>query len=530
MTVGCGLRKSPHLRIFVNLFFLVFFLQGVTAQTNPPTPSIVRVTAFKITGNDVLATSLLDPILVPYVGKELDLTQLQAIAGLITQEYRRRGYVLARAYIPQQEIANGEIEIAVLEGRLGAIEVKGNQFYSAGFIKGHFAPLIAEKAINQSSLEKSLLILNDYRDLKATAFLQTGKEPGTTDIVVTVADNLPLHLSFDYNNFGSTATSRNRFGAEIEVAKFLPIEGSALSIRGVMGSNTNDFVYGRTSFSLPVNPYGTKVGLSVSGGNFDVGQAFADLNITGKSWNYAVALSHPFIKTRFQSLAAEFGFESTDANQYILDTLDSRDKIRTLKAGLDFTRTDGSGRNVVFFAVHQGLGDSFGAMQNNAPDSSRLDADNRFTRFNLNAARVQKITDYLAVFIRLSGQQTTRSLVATEQFFIGGSDTVRGYPQGELFGDYGYNLSTEFRLAPLQNRDLLQFAFFVDHGAVGIREAPAGTPNYATLTGVGYGLRLNYSYRSLNFSGRFDVGFPVRPSKTSTKERPLPYIQVMMTF
>lgn len=526
----CRLQRPPRLGIFVNLLFVVFFLQDVPAQTNPPTSSSVRVTAFKITGNAILTTSLLEPILVPYVGKELDLTQLQAIAGLITEEYRRHGYALARAYIPQQEITSGEIEIAVLEGRLGAIEVKGNQFYSAGFIKGHFSPLIAEKAIKQSSLEKTLLMLNDYRDLKATAFLQTGKEPGTTDIIVNVEDKLPLHLSLDYNNFGSSAVSRNRFGAEIEVAKFLPIEGSSLSIRGVMGSKTSDFLYGRTAFTLPVNKYGTKLGLSVSGGNFDVGQEFAELNITGRSWDYAITLSHPFIKTRFQSLTAEVGFESQDADQFLLDTLSSRDKIRMLKAGIDFNSTDGRGRNVVSFSINQGLGDTFGAMENNDPKSSRLHADNRFTRFSLNAARFQKFTDYLAVFLRGSAQVTTRSLVATEQFSIGGSDTVRGYPQGEFLGDHGYNVSTEFRVSPLSNRDFLQLAFFVDHGAVAIREAPAGTQSYSTLTGVGYGLRLNYSYRSLSFNSRFDIGFPIQPSKSSSKERPMLYIQAVLSF
>jgi hemolysin activation/secretion protein len=528
--VNRALPKNPRLRIFVKLFFVVFFLESATAQTNPPTSAGVRVRAFKITGNDVLATSFLEPILAPYVDKELDLTQLQAIADLITEEYRRHGYALARAYIPQQEITEGEVEIAVLEGRLGAIEVRGNQSYSAGFVKGYFAPLIEEKAIKQSSLERSLLILNDFRDLRATAFLQAGKEPGTTDIIVNVEGKLPLHLALDYNNFGSTTVSRNRFGAEIEVAKFLPIEGSSLSIRGVMGSKASDFLYGRTAFTLPVNKYGTKLGLSVSGGNFDVGQEFADLDITGKSWDYVIALSHPFIKTRFQSLTAEFGFESKDADQFLLDTLSSRDKIRMLKAGIDFNSTDGSGGNVVSFSINQGLGHTLGAMQNNDPNSSRVHADNRFTRFSLNAARFQRLTDYLAVLLRGSGQVTTRSLVATEQFSIGGFDTVRGYPQGEVLGDHGYNLSAEFRLSPLPNRDILQLAFFVDHGAAAIREAPAGTRSYATLTGVGYGLRLNYSYRSLNFNGRFDVGFPVRPSKSSTEERPMPYIQAILSF
>jgi hemolysin activation/secretion protein len=512
----------------------LLFLQAshgeARAQADPPAVLRVRVRTFNVTGNSVLSTSLLQKILARYVDQELSLSELQEAADSITEEYRRQGYALARAYVPQQDIVNGEIEIAVLEGRAGAIEVRGNQSYSSEFVRRHFDPVADAKSINQKTLERALLVLNDYRDLKATAFLKSGTESGTTDIIVNVEDKLPLHFAFDYNNFGSSAVSRHRFGTEMELGKFLPVEGSSLAIRAVMGSRTNDFLYGRTSFTLPVNPYGTRVELSASGGDFDVGEELAELDITGKSWDYTIGLSHPLFKTRFQSLTAEVGFVSQDAKQFLLGTLSSRDKIRLLQASIGFNSTDGSGRNLVSFSIHQGLGEVFGAMENNDPKSSRLHADNRFTRFSLNAGRVQRLTDSMALLLRGSGQVTTRSLVATEQFYIGGADTVRGYPQGEFVGDHGYNLSTEFRVSPLPNKDLLQLAFFIDHGAIGIKRAAPGTKSYSTLTGAGPGMRLNYSYGSLKFNGRFDVGFPIRPAKSTDNERPMLYIQALVSF
>lgn len=512
-------------------FLLLLAGQDMRAQTILPTAADkVLIKTFRITGNSIIASNELDSITKPHIGKELDLAELQKIADLVAEEYRRKGYTLARAYIPQQEIKDGTVEIAVLEGRVGRVIVNGNNNYSTDFIKAAFTRVITEKAIRQDSLEKSLLLLNENADLKAQAILQAGQESGTTDIVVNVEDKLPLHLALDYNNFGSTAVSRHRFGAEIEVARFLPVEGSSLSIRGVMGAKTSEFLYGRTALTVPVNNYGTKLGLSVSGGDFDVGQEFAELDIRGKTWGYGISVSHPFIKTRFQSLTGEIALESMDTKQFLLDTLSSRDRIRMLKAGLDFTGTDGTGRNFVTFYINQGLGDTFGAMENNDSKSSRFLADNRFTRFNLSVARFQRLTDFLSVIVRGSGQVTTRSLVASEQFSLGGSDTVRGYPQGEFLGDHGYTISTELRGSPLPNRDILQLAFFVDHGAVAIREAPPGTQSYHNLTGIGYGLRLNYSYRSVSFNGRFDVGFPVQPSKTSSGERPVLYIQAALNF
>ena len=517
-------------RTVVILSLFVFQAQGGASQVEAPAAVRVSVKSFKITGNRALADSLLQAIVKPHVGKDLTLAELEAVADLITEEYRSHGYGIARAYIPQQESADGQVEILVLEGQLGTIEVRGNNFYSADFIKRHFTPVVEEKAIKQSSVERSLLLLNDHRDLGATAVLQAGNAPGSTDIIVKVEEKFPFHLSLDYNNFGSSDVSRHRFGVEMETNRYLPIEGSTLSIRGVMGSKTSDFVYGRTLYIQPVNNYGTKLEASVSGGDFDVGREFTQLGITGKSWGYSIGLRHPFVKTRFHSLTAEVGFESKDAKEFFLDTLSSIDKIRMLTGSIDYNSTDSTGRNIISFSINQGLGDTFGAMENNDPKSSRPPADNRFTRFTLIAARLQQLTEFLSVILRGSGQVTTRSLVASEQFSLGGSETVRGYPQGEFLGDHGYHLSTEVRVAPLPTRDLFQLAFFVDHGATAVRQAPVGTRSYQTLTGVGYGVRLNYSYKSLVFQGRLDVGFPVQPSKSSSKERPIFYVQTSLGF
>ena len=98
----------------------------------------VRVERIRITGNTVIGTEELEPIVAPYAGADMDLSDLQRVADLITDEYRKKGYSIARAYIPQQEIKGGVVEIAILEGRVGEIIVKGNKQYSADFIKRGF--------------------------------------------------------------------------------------------------------------------------------------------------------------------------------------------------------------------------------------------------------------------------------------------------------------------------------------------------------------------------------------------------------
>jgi len=457
----------------------------------------------------------------------MGLSDLEKVSDLITDAYRKKGYTIARAYIPQQEIKEGVVEIAVLEGGVGEIVVKGNNHYSTDFIKRGFTRVIKDRVIKHSSLETSLLLLNEHPDLTVTAILQAGKDPGTTDIIVNVEDKFPVHLTIDYNNFGSEFVSQHRFGTELVLSKYLLVEGSSLSIRGVTGSDPSDLLFGRASYIFPINDLGTKVGLSSSGGDFVVGREFAELDIKGKIWSYGISLTHPVIKTRFQNLTAEFGFESKDTKQFLLGTLSSHDKIRLLKAGLNYDRTDSSGRNFMWLSLSRGLGEALGGMENNDPKASRMGADDRFTKADLILARFQRLTDSFSLILRGSGQVTTDSLVAGEQFSLGGADSVRGYPQGEFLGDDGYNVSTELRVSPLLNKEIVQWAFFVDHGAVSTKKPPVGTKKYNHLTGVGFGLRLNLPY---NLDTRFDVGFPVQPAKASTGDRPTLYIQAAVRF
>ena len=518
--------RTTH-QLLVLLLLLTFFHQNGRAQDHPPPTTKVFVKAYKITGTSVIDGTELESLVAPYVGRDMGLAELEKVAELVTAEFKDRGYSLARAYIPSQDIKDGVVEIGVVEGKVGEIIVTGNKNYSTDFIKRGFKPVVEQSVIKHSSLEKSLLLLNEYPDLKLNATLEAGKEPGTTDIVATVEDRLPVHLTVDYDNFGTESVSKNRFGMELNIGRFLLVEGASLSLRGVIGSDPKNFHYGRAAYLVPINSYGTKFGILGYGGNFDVGQALSEFNITSTTWGYGFHLSHPFLRTRFQNLTGEFGFESKDATQFLLGDLFSRDKIRMLRAGLNYDWIDSTGRNFIALSIFQGLSDALGAMENNDTKSSRFGADNRFTKAYLNLLRVQRIVDRVSIIFRGAGQATTRPLVAVEEFYIGGADSVRGYPPGEFLGDDGYNVSTELRVSPLPNQEILQLALFVDHGGVSIKDPPSGVKKYNHLTGAGFGFRLNLPY---NINGRFDVGFPVQPPKASTGDRPTLYIQAMAKF
>src|SRR6185503_5688826 len=98
----------------------------------------VVVTAFKISGNTIYPEAVLLEQVKEFVGKEQTIDGLNDAATKVRAYYRERGYFLSQAYLPQQEIKGGVVEIAVIEARMGkvALNFKEGTRFSEGLIRG----------------------------------------------------------------------------------------------------------------------------------------------------------------------------------------------------------------------------------------------------------------------------------------------------------------------------------------------------------------------------------------------------------
>ncbi|HSA61760.1 MAG TPA: ShlB/FhaC/HecB family hemolysin secretion/activation protein [Nitrospiraceae bacterium] len=494
------------------------------------------VKGFSFSGNTVVSQADLEALTQPYVGQALDLPALEQVAESVAEHYRHRGYTLASAYIPQQSIQFGVVEIAILEGRLGAISVSGNRFYSTEFIYSRFANAMEERVIRNVALERALLLLNDYPDLKVSAVLEPGRSTGSTNIQANVEDKRPLHASLDFNNYGFNTISRYRFGAGVEVGNVL-FDGATLNLNGIMGNHPDQLLFGTGAYSVPVGVHGTKLVFSGSGGLFNVGAELAALGIEGRIQTFDLSVTHPFIKTRFQSLLGEFGLAAKNNQLFTLGAMTADDQIRELKFGVNYDRLDLSGRTYLSLYGFQGLGQALGGMQNNDPQTSRQGADDRFTKGTLMAGRIQSLGHDSLLILRATGQLTNRPLVVIEQMLLGGPDSVRGYQLGEKFFDEGYTVSAEVRvpfipsLLPVPLRST-QVAAFIDNGGGRLLKPAAGEASSGNLTGTGIGMQTELPYYSTRL--RVDVGFPLGPKPSggtiSGDRSPTVYLQAMMRF
>lgn len=135
-----------------------------------------------------------------------------------------------------------------------------------------------------------------------------------------------------------------------------------------------------------------------------------------------------------------------------------------------------------------------------------------FYTLGLGLTRDQKISGEWGVRLHADGQFATSPLISNEQFGLGGAAGVRGYRDGEEYGDTGWRVLCEpytpaFNLglvdgtAPL----LVKFSAFLDYGQRYLLD-PGTRPGTVSMLGTGFGGTLNIGQR---FDLRTQIGMPL---------------------
>lgn len=83
----------------------------------PASSASIEVRRLRVTGAVAYPEAALLALTGFQPGSQLTVAELNAMALTIEQEYRRNGYFVAQAYLPAQDIREGVVTIAVLEGQ-----------------------------------------------------------------------------------------------------------------------------------------------------------------------------------------------------------------------------------------------------------------------------------------------------------------------------------------------------------------------------------------------------------------------------
>ncbi|MCX5703956.1 MAG: hypothetical protein NT066_05665, partial [Candidatus Omnitrophica bacterium] len=230
----------------------------------------------------LLSQEEINGVILPYENKELSPIEMQEVANRITDAYHEKGYVTSGASITQIKIEQGILEIRVIEGITGEITIEGNRYFKTSLLKKKIT-LKEGQPFNTNILEEDLRKINKHPDRKVRAVLKPGREPGVTDIILRVKDNLPLHIGYGWENYLGPYFSNNRYSNAFVHNNFtgqddiLKIEGKWAELDTQKMATIN--------YTLPLSK-NLDIGFQVTRKDDDFVGDFKDLDLEKKTRKY----------------------------------------------------------------------------------------------------------------------------------------------------------------------------------------------------------------------------------------------------
>ena len=463
------------------------------------------------------------------------------IAEKITEKfYLGQGYITSEAQF--LDVINGIAIIVIVEGGLceivGQLDQEKTEGAKFGLVRLELNYLLDRIQIpntlplNKNRLEDQLRMLKNDPQFENVEFSirsatvpdkpeQSSKKcqnpeispDNSSNIVVFAKEAKPLTINTVVNNYSPPSV-----GSEQAVinATYLNLTGvgdrlSATYYRSFTGgSNVYDF-----SYTAPLNPMNGTLNLRTAITRSAITEApFDRFGITAKSQSYDIQYRQPLIRSFVEEFALSFGFNYKDGQTFLYNNLatpfgfgadkDGITRTSVFSFGQDYLKRDESGAWFLqsLFRLGTGLGS---ATINAAPIP-----DSRFISWNFQAQRWQKLNDDNLLILQADLQLTPDSLLPSEQFLVGGGQTLRGYRQSARSGDNGFRFSAENRVTLQRDgagQAILQLAPFVNIGSVWNRE---DNPNFLLgqnfLASIGTGL-IWEPFKNLVM--RFDYAIPL---------------------
>ncbi len=463
-----------------------------------------------VTPSEILSEAEINNITEDYTKRNLTFLDLESIVNKINKLYLEKGYVTARAFLPEQTIENETVKIELIEGRVGEVLISDNKWTRTKYIKDRLN-LEKGKIFNIQELEESIMVFNRYNNnIMLKGSLEAGKtELGTTDINIEAEEKFPIHITGMFDNAGRKTIGNWRSGLMLQHDSLFGFQD-----RLTVGLYANKaFTTPFADYSIPVNKKDGRIGFNFSSSDSKIKHGpYADFNIRSKSRNYAIYFSQPIYRrpwtelTSVTSLSYKKSTTSFDGAQIF------KDEIAEASTGLNFRYDTKRG----IWYLGQNVSYAFPV----------FDKDISYLRIDGNILRLHDFGHGIIGTLRGSYQviPNKRIVPYADQFMAGGAGTIRGYSEGLLIGRSGYLVSAElqFPVAPrtIKNKDktkeypflgsFIKGFIFADHaGIFPYKGTGLGSEHYTSddfLTSLGAGVKFTLP-KDINI--KLSWGFPL---------------------
>jgi hemolysin activation/secretion protein len=463
-------------------------------QETPKSPGIaVAVKQFRFAGNTLLSEDALRAAVAPWVNRTVDFTELRKAAAAAAEAYRAAGWI-ARAYLPRQDITDGEVVIQIAEAAFGTARVENRQGEAPLRLKFERVLLYVDAAqkkgapLSAAALDRALLLIEDLPGTGVSGSLTPGAHEGETDLALKLSAKPLFTGDVALDNAGSRATGSTRLTASLALNSALGYGEQATA--NLLYSEGSEYL--RLAATLPAGTDGWRVGANASALRYQLtAPEFAALEARGHSETAGLEASYPLLRSRLSNVYLNLNADHKRFDNRSLGASVTRYRVNNLAAGLNANHFDNwGGGGASAASVHFVTGKvNLNGSPNQAADAATTQSAGTFHKIRYAASRRQALTETLAALASFSGQWANKNLDSSEKFYLGGPYGVRAYPVNEGGGSSGQLLNLETRAAlPGQ----LSLSAFYDWGHVVVnrhQDFPgAAVINAMTLQGAGLAL------------------------------------------
>ena len=535
---------------------VIMISQKIAEQRPKPTlpEGSTLIHEVRVTGSTIIAKAAIEKLKAVNANRELTGKDMQRIADKITRAYSRHGYITSYAYIEPEKLAEGILQIMVVEGKTGKVEIRGNRYFSTDLLRKKIT-LQEGKIFNFRQLGIDIYRINRSMDRKAGIQVDAGSNPGYTDVVVNVKDALPLHVMFQVDDYGADSILYYRFKTFL-IDNNLTGHDDSLTAKIELSRGDAHKIYD-LDYIVPLNntwkyelyllPFKLEDYYKKDNRETDFEKRARKFYM----WFYQSLINEPNTE-----LVSSYGFTYMDIFWYKpyvnYDTRTRMDRFRVFKWDLSLNRADKYGRWVITNDLQKAVPDMWGGNHAKSDTGSVVGSRGDYVKNLLTVARRQKLDYGVDLLAKARWQLSSATLTGVNDFSAGGTCGVidnRGFPRTQAPGDEGRALNLGFSFpayflsknvkVPYSNTklyDSLKLFTFWDW-TQSILKSPKIAAGFedqtddkkiTTLRSAGFGFTFNVPDQNLAI--RLETGFALSPQTSKDADRTHTWFSVTKTY
>lgn len=411
-------------------------------------PTVFDIDEFRVEGAKSLSQTEVEEAVYPYVGPNKTAKDVEAARAAVEKKYHDRGLQTVSVAVRYQNTQDRYVALAVTELKVDQLRVRNSKYHDLDEIKAGAPSLAPHVLPDFNGIAKDNLALNQWPDRRVTPALRAGVTPGTVDVDLNVEDKLPFHASAEINNRQSPNTSPLRFNTTLSYGNLWQL-GHSLSFTYQTAPERQDDVQAFSGSYLARIPGVDWLSFLVYGVDSSSDVALlGDMNVVGPGQiiGTRAVVTLPSKEGFFHTLSAGIDYKHFEQTVKLgADSFDSPITYYPVVASYYATwqqpEKSLTELNATISYGLRGLGSDTASEW----DAKRYKAAPNFFILSGSLAETYELPRGFQLYGKISGQIADQPLVSSEEFSLGGEQTVRGYLESSWLGDNGGAATIELR-------------------------------------------------------------------------------------